>query len=73
MITDEQVAKIRHLFHAEQWKIGTIAPELHVRRDTVRVALETDRFRRLLANPRSSRDSPDDLPRSSAHFRFSSN
>ncbi len=24
MIPDEQVARIRHLFHAEHWKIGTI-------------------------------------------------
>jgi transposase len=45
MIADEQVAQIRHLFHAEHWKIGTIAAELHLHPDTVRAALETDRFR----------------------------
>src|SRR5487761_126808 len=45
MIPDEQVAQIRHLFHAEHWKVGTIAAELHFRPDTVRRALETDRFR----------------------------
>jgi transposase len=45
MISDEQVAQIRHLFHAEHWKIGTIAAELHLHPDTVRAALETDRFR----------------------------
>ena len=44
MIPDEQVARIRHLFHAEHWKIGTIAAELHLHPDTVRRALETDRF-----------------------------
>src|SRR5208282_166604 len=45
MITDEQVAQIRHLFHAEHWKIGTIAAQLNLHPDTVRAALETDRFR----------------------------
>ncbi len=45
MISDEQVARIRHLFHAEHWKIGTIAAELLLHPDTVRRALETDRFR----------------------------
>jgi transposase len=45
MISDEQVAHIRHLFHAEHWKVGTIAAELHLHPDTVRVALDTDRFR----------------------------
>jgi len=45
MISDEQVARIRHLFHAEHWKIGTIVAELGFHPDTVRRALETDRFR----------------------------
>src|ERR1039458_1400870 len=45
MIADEQVARIRHLFHAEHWKIGTIAAELSLHPDTVRAALNTDRFR----------------------------
>jgi transposase len=45
MISDEQVARIRHLFHAEHWKIGTIAAQLSFHPDTVRRALETDRFR----------------------------
>jgi transposase len=45
MIPDEQVARIRHLFHAEHWKIGTIAAELLLHPDTVRRALDTDRFR----------------------------
>ena len=45
MISDEQVARIRHLFHAEHWKIGTIAAELLLHPDTVRRALETSRFR----------------------------
>jgi len=45
MISNEQVAYIRHLFHAEHWKVGTIAAELHLHPDTVRMALDTDRFR----------------------------
>src|SRR6266566_10105 len=45
MISNEQVAHIRHLFHAEHWKVGTIAAELHLHPDTVRLALDTDRFR----------------------------
>jgi transposase len=46
MIDPEVVAKIRLLFFAEHWKIGTIATQLNLHRDTVRAALETDRFNR---------------------------
>src|SRR5215472_7626541 len=45
MISDEQVAPIRHLFHAEHWKFGTIVTELGLHPETVRRALDTDRFR----------------------------
>ena len=45
MISDEQVAHIRYLFHAEHWKIGTIASELGLHFETVRAALHTDGFR----------------------------
>lgn len=45
MISAEQVAQIRHWFHAEHWKIGTIAAELGLHPETVRAALDTDRFR----------------------------
>jgi transposase len=45
MISAEQVAHIRHLFHAEHWKIGTIAAELGLHPETVRAALESHRFR----------------------------
>jgi transposase len=44
MISPELVARIRHLFFAEHWKVGTIATELGLHRDTVRRALETHRF-----------------------------
>jgi transposase len=46
MITPELIARIRHLFYAEHWKIGTIAAELDLHHETVRKALETDRFNR---------------------------
>src|SRR5437899_6429702 len=45
MISAEQVAEIRHWFHAEHWKIGTIATELGLHPETVRAALDTDGFR----------------------------
>lgn len=44
MISPEQIAAIRRLFFAEHWKIGTIAAELKLHPDTIRRALETERF-----------------------------
>jgi transposase len=46
MISPELVVRIRSLFYAEHWKVGTIAAELGVHAETVRLALETDRFNR---------------------------
>src|SRR5881296_3745325 len=46
MIAPEQIAEIRRLFFAEHWKVGTIATELGLHSDTVRDAVETDRFNR---------------------------
>src|SRR3990172_978921 len=43
-IATDLVARIRHLFWAEHWKIGTIASDLSLHHDTVRQALQTDRF-----------------------------
>lgn len=54
MITREQHALIRRLFHAEHWKVGTIAAELGLHRDTVERALEIDRFGPRLPTPRPS-------------------
>lgn len=45
MISAEVRAQIRRYFHAEHWKIGTIARELGVHPDAVRNAVETERFR----------------------------
>jgi transposase len=44
MIDQETRARIRHLFYAEHWKIGTIARELVLHPETVSMAVETDRF-----------------------------
>ena len=46
MISPEIRAQIRRYFYAEHWKIGTIAQELGVHPDTVRNAIEPDRFHR---------------------------
>ena len=44
MISDAQRAKIRRLFFAEHWKVGTIAAELGLHHDTVHLAIETRSF-----------------------------
>jgi transposase len=46
MLDPDKLATIRRLYFAEQWKIGTIASELGVHRDTVRSAIETDPLQR---------------------------
>jgi transposase len=44
MISDEQRSRIRRMFFAEHWKIGTIAAELGLHHDTVELAVEPRRF-----------------------------
>jgi transposase len=44
MISAEMKTRIRRLFFAEHWRVGTIAAKLGVHRDTVQRALEVDRF-----------------------------
>jgi transposase len=44
MIPDELRSRIRRLFFAEHWKVGTIAAELGVHHDTVSLAIERHRF-----------------------------
>jgi IS30 family transposase len=46
MISAESRAQIRQWFFAEHWKIGTIAHALGLHPDTVRHALESERFHR---------------------------
>jgi transposase len=46
MIDVELYARIRRLYYAEHWTIGTIASELGVHHDTVGLAIERDRFAR---------------------------
>jgi transposase len=45
MISPETHAQIRRYFYVEHWKVGTIASELGVHPDTVRNAIEAERFR----------------------------
>ena len=44
MIDGELRARIRRLFYAEHWKVGTIATQLGIHRDTVMLAIEAQRF-----------------------------
>lgn len=44
MISAELRARIRVLYYAEHWKMGTIAAELGVHRDAVALAVESKRF-----------------------------
>lgn len=46
MIDVELYARIRRLFFAEHWTVGTIATELGIHHDTVGLAIERDRFAR---------------------------
>jgi transposase len=46
MISSETRMQIRHWFYAEHWKIGTIAQALGIHADTVRSAIESNRFHR---------------------------
>jgi transposase len=54
VIAPEQEAKIRRLFFAEHWRVGTIAKELGVHHEAVRRAIEADRFVRQDARVRPS-------------------
>jgi transposase len=54
MISPELFARIRRLFFAEHWKVGTIAAELAVHPDTVKRAIEAERFVRTGLQVRSS-------------------
>ena len=44
MISPAQRAEIRRLYYAEHWRVGTIATSLGLHHDTVRHAIETERF-----------------------------
>jgi IS30 family transposase len=46
MIDPEVRVKIRRYFYAEHWKVGTIAQALGVHPDTVKRAIEVERFHR---------------------------
>ena len=63
MISQELRARIRRLFYAEHWKIGTIAAELGVHRDTVALAIEAERFTNIAFRPLSVLDPYKDFVR----------
>jgi transposase len=46
VIPPELHAQIRRLFYAEHWRVNTIAAQLGVHHDTVRRAVESERFLR---------------------------
>jgi len=46
MIDPEVRVQIRRYFYAEHWKVGTIAQALGVHPDTVKRAIEVERFHR---------------------------
>ncbi len=46
MIAPDVIVKIRHLYFAEHWKIGTIASQLGLHHDTIRAAIGADSFNR---------------------------
>lgn len=54
MIAPEHHAEIRRLFYAEHWPVGTIASSLGLHHDTVRRAIDTDRFVRIGTQVRPS-------------------
>src|SRR5258706_354039 len=60
MISPEQRSRIRTLFFAEHWKVGTISSELALHRETVQRALELRYGARVVARPlRSFHSRPD--------------
>jgi transposase len=58
MIPPEQIAEIRRLFFAEHWKVGTIATALELHPDTVRRAVDTERFNRPQLQRAAARTDP---------------
>ena len=54
MIPPELRSRMRRLFFAEHWKIGTIASELNVHRDTVELAIEPTKFVNVPYRPSAS-------------------
>ena len=51
MISDDQFTRIRRLFYAEHWKVGTIAAELGVHDDVVLRAIGASAFNQRKARP----------------------
>jgi transposase len=58
MIAPAQRAEIRRLYYAEHWRVGTLASALGLHHDTVRHAIETERFIRPGTQIRASARDP---------------
>ena len=58
MIPLDVQARIRRLFYAEHWKVGTIAQSLGVHPDAVRLAIEVERLQSRTARVRPRRLDP---------------
>ncbi len=54
MISDELRSRIRRLFYAEHWRVGTIAAELAIHHETVEHAIEAKRFLNVRFRPASA-------------------
>jgi len=54
MISEELRSRMRRLFFAEHWKVGTIASELGVHHDVVERAIEPKRFVNVVYRPSAS-------------------
>jgi IS30 family transposase len=68
MIAAAPFARIRRMFFAEHWKVGTIASALGVHHDTVERVIESDRFVRTQGQLR--RSLLDRSSRSSVNVRY---
>ena len=58
MISPEQQAQILRFFHAERWRVGTIATQLGLHRDTVARVLAQAGLPLIVTNPRPSMIDP---------------
>jgi transposase len=58
MISEEQRARIRRLFFAEHWTVGTIAKSLGVHHQTVRTTVGVERFSAARVQPRATQLDP---------------
>ena len=51
MIGDDVAARIRRLFFAEHWKVGTLSAQLGIHQDAIKRVIGSDRFNEVSARP----------------------